>query len=133
MPTIHVEAQVSRDELLKAVEQLSTLELEQFVSEVLTLMAKHLGRELTFAEENLVQTIRMGLSKELRHRCAQLIAKRREETLTPEEYTELLDLTDQVEEQEQSRLRALAELAQVRKMPLASLMSDLGIQAPAHE
>lgn len=40
MPTIHVEAEVSREELLKAVEQLSPQELSQFVSQVLTLRAR---------------------------------------------------------------------------------------------
>lgn len=40
MPTIHVEPEVSREELLKAVEQLSPQELSQFVSQVLTLRAR---------------------------------------------------------------------------------------------
>jgi hypothetical protein len=40
MPTIHLQAEVSRDALLGAVEQLSPAELDQFVAEVLELRAR---------------------------------------------------------------------------------------------
>ena len=40
MPTVTVEAEISRDELLKAVDQLSPPELSQFVSQVLALRAR---------------------------------------------------------------------------------------------
>jgi hypothetical protein len=43
MPTIHVAAEVSREELLKAVEQLSPQELEQFIAQVLSLRARRRG------------------------------------------------------------------------------------------
>jgi hypothetical protein len=40
MPTLHVEAQVSPDDLLQAVDQLGMAELERFVSRVIALRAR---------------------------------------------------------------------------------------------
>jgi hypothetical protein len=40
MPTIHLQAEVSRDALLEAVGQLSPTELDRFVAEVLELRAR---------------------------------------------------------------------------------------------
>jgi hypothetical protein len=129
MPTIQVEAQVSRRELLKAVEQLDALELQQFVADVLALRAQREAPRLSPAETELLLRINQGLPEELRPRFEHLIAKRRNETLTPEEYDELLRLTETLEQQQASRIAALTELAQLRKTPLAALMKDLEIQA----
>ena len=40
MPTIHLEAEVSRESLLNAVDQLNSTELDQFVTDVLDLRAR---------------------------------------------------------------------------------------------
>ena len=55
--------------------------------------------------------------------------KRREESLTPEEYQELLWLIEESETFTLKRLQALTELAQLRSLSLRGLMDQLGIKA----
>jgi hypothetical protein len=131
MPTIHLEAEVSREALLKAVEQLSPPELDQFVTDVLTLRSRHGPPRLGAIESGLLLRINQGLPDELRDSYDALIARRDEEALTPDEHQELLRLTEEVERIEGDRLEALAELARVRGLPLLALMQDLGIPAPS--
>lgn len=133
MSTIHVDAQVSPDELLKAVDQLAPPELESLLARVLAVRARHQAPCLPASEAALLLQINQGLPTPLRQRYAELIGKRRNESLTPEEHTELLRLTTEVENLEASRVRSLAELAQLRQTTLSALLDDLGIQAPAYE
>ena len=132
MPTIRVEAQVSSGELLKAVEQLSPAEFQQFVSEDLELRASREAPRLSGSEADLLLRINQGLPEEWRRRLDDLIAKRQAEALTPDEHEDLLRLTDEVEKREAERLAALMELARLRGTSLAALMRRLGIKAPAH-
>jgi hypothetical protein len=132
MTTILVQAQVSPDELVKGVEQLSQPELEQFVSTVLTLQAQRKAPVLAEDEAELLLKINRGIPPELQQRYAVLIEKRRNEELTAEEYDELLRLTDSVETLETQRIQHLAELAQLRRVSLRQLMLDLGIVPPRY-
>lgn len=130
MPTIQLHAEVSADDLLHAIEQLPPDELRQFVERVLTLRAQRQSSCLNQTETDLLHQINQGLPDELRARYNELIQKRQDQTLTPEEHAELLRLTDQAEMLEASRAHALVQLAQLRQKPLTAMLSDLGI--PAH-
>ncbi len=131
MPTIQVQAELSPDDLFHAVEQLGPPELERFVQQVLALKARRQAPSLNRAETELLGQINRGLPANLRERYAELIGKRQAQTLSTEEHDELLRLTDQVETLESQRALALVELAQLRHQPLAALLQDLGIPAPA--
>jgi hypothetical protein len=133
MPTIQVEAHLSPRDLLKATEQLDAAELQQFVADVLGLRARRQAPRLSATESELLLIVNRGLPEPIGLRYRELIAKRRQQTLTPEEHDELLRLTDQVEQLEADRLAALSALAQVRQTTLAALIADLGLRAPAHE
>jgi hypothetical protein len=133
MPTIQVEAHLSRRDLLRAAEQLEPAELQQFVTDVLGLRARHQAPRLSAPESELLLIVNRGLPEDLQGRYRALLAKRRQQNLAPEEQAELLRLTDQVEQLEADRLAALSELAQVRQTTLADLMRGLGLQAPSHE
>lgn len=61
-----------------------------------------------------------------------LTAKRRAETLTPQEYQELLELVDEIELRDAKRAEYLAELAQLRNLSLRILMAQPGIRPPAY-
>lgn len=61
MPTIHLRAEVSRDALLEAVEQLSPPELDQFVAAVLQLRSRRGPGRLDAAESDLLTRINQGL------------------------------------------------------------------------
>jgi hypothetical protein len=131
MPTVRVEAQLSSEELLKAVQQLELAELEQFVSQVVALRAQRRAPCLSRPEAELLQKINRGLPEEARQRYAALMAKRGQETLTPEEHAELLRLTDQAERLQAERMESLVALAQLRQKSLSEVMDDLGLRAPA--
>lgn len=60
------------------------------------------------------------------------MAKRQAEILTPEEHSELLHLTEQIEKLQAQRMEYLAELARLRGTSLTALMKNLGIQMPTY-
>jgi len=132
MPVVQVEAQLPTDELLKGVGQLSQPDLEQFVFQVIALRAKRQAPSLPRAESELLLKINEGVPSDIQKRYNELIAKRQAETLTPDEYEELLRLTQQVERLEVRRVEHLAELARLRGVSLTALMDNLGIRPPAY-
>lgn len=132
MPVVQVEAQLPTDALLKAVGQLNQSDLEQFVFQVIALRARRQASSLPRAESELLLKINKGVSLDLQARYNELIAKRQAETLTPDEYEELLGLTQQVERLDVHRLEHLAELARLRGTSLTALMENLGIRPPSY-
>ena len=84
----------------------------------------HLSQE----EAVLFQKIHQGLPEATWQEYHDLIAKRRAETLRPEEHVRLLALSDSIAEANAERLAHLAELARQRKTPLKTLMAQLGIK-----
>ena len=132
MSTVEVRSQVSVNELLNGVAQLDTPELEHFVAQVLTLRAKRIAPCLPEAEVALFEKINQGLPLDVQHRYDDLTAKRRAETLTPEEHRELLALIDRVEQADAERVQALSELAQRRNVSVTALMTELGIRPPEY-
>lgn len=132
MPTIQIEAQVSTEQLLRVVEQMPAHELDTFVASVLALRAQRDAPHLSEAESDLFLKINHAIPPELQQRYDELISKRQAETLSVEEYTELLNLTDQIEKLEADRVVALADLARLRHTSLPELIHALGIQAPSY-
>jgi len=132
MATVEVRSQVSPDELLDGVAQLDTPALERFVSQVLTLRAKRIAPSMPKKEAELLQQINQGLSPDVQRRYDELTARRRAETLPPEEHQELLALVDRIEQADAERVRALIELAQLRNVSVTTLMAELGIRRPAY-
>ncbi len=133
MPTLHVETQVSSDELLQAVDQLETADLERFVSRVLALRARRAAPSAPPEEAALLLQINRGLPTEMRDRLGRLNEKSEDEALTPDEHAELLRLVAQVEALEVERIENLSRLARLRGVSLAALMDELGIRPPDGE
>ncbi len=132
MTVVQVQAHLSMEELLNAIGQLSPPELENFVQSTLILRAQRQAPHMNHAETELLRKINQGLPISTQKRYATLIAKRRTETLTTEEYQELLQLTDDVENFEAQRVIYLTELAQLRQVTVDVLMQQLGIKAPEY-
>lgn len=130
MTTPRVESLVSPDELLKAVGQLNMSELERFTSQVIALQAQRKASALPHSETELLLKINQGLPINLRERYNELIEKRRLETLSTKEHSELLRLTREVEKIESQRTEHLAQLAKIRKTTLSDLMKTLGLRTP---
>ena len=132
MPIVQVKAQLSTDELLKAVRQLTPTELERLAFQIIALRAQRQAPSLPQDEAELLLKINQGVPPEVQKRYNELIAKRRAESLSPDEYDELLRLTDQVENLEARRMEYLAELARLRQTSLTKLMENLGIRPPVY-
>ena len=131
MTLIQLEAQVSADQLLRAVAQLPPPEFERFLAGVRQLPpSSPKARRLSRRESELLWQINQGLPAATQRRYDELIEKRRDETLTDEEYQQLLQLTDQAEAWDVKRLECLTELATLRRLPLTALLAELEIQAP---
>lgn len=125
--------EIDLDEVLKSVAQLEPNELEQVVNQLIALQARRRAVSLSSAETDLLQRINQGLPLTLRSHYEELNAKLHEETITPAEHEELLQLTDQIEQADAERLRHLIALAQVRQVPVGTLMDQLDIsQPPVH-
>lgn len=127
-----MEAQMPADELLEVVGRLSQPELEQFVFQVIALRAKRHAPSLPRVEADLLLKINEGLPSDIQQRYADLMAKRQAETLTPDEYAELLTLTQQAEQLQVRRVEYLAELARGRGISLTALMENLGIRPASY-
>jgi hypothetical protein len=128
MPTINIQAEVSVDVLVKAVEQLREAELRQFTARILALNAKRMAPSVTQEEAELLLQINSPLPADIQRRFDELIRKRDAETLNNEEYVELLRLTQQVEAFDVARLEALTKLAVLRGVTLPELMRQLDIK-----
>jgi hypothetical protein len=76
-------------------------------------------------ESELLQTINRGLNPEKGERLTQLQTKLRDETLNKREHGQLLRLTDELERLAAERLKALMELAAIRKTTVPKLMKEL--------
>jgi hypothetical protein len=86
-------------------------------------VATHLNAD----ESALLQRVNLGLPPAKQRRYDDLVAKRQAEVLTDEEHEELIALSDEQEMIAADRLAALADLARLRDVPLAALVSSLGL------
>ncbi|MDX2241910.1 MAG: STAS/SEC14 domain-containing protein [Leptolyngbyaceae cyanobacterium bins.302] len=109
---------------------MSTPDLEDFASQVLVLRAKRRSLSLSQSESELLSKINQGLPSELWERVEQLRAKQDDETLTSEERSEMIGLTEKIETANVERVKLLAELADLRGVPLSKLMQDLEVNSP---
>ncbi|MBF0121672.1 MAG: STAS/SEC14 domain-containing protein [Desulfobacterales bacterium] len=130
MPVIKLKADLSFDQLVNAVGQLSRSELEKLFSQVNYIRPLYEEYRISDTESKLLMKINAGVPNVVQRKYDELIAKRNKRTLTDEEYSELLQMTDQIELLDAKRLKYLTELADIRNKPLMLLMSELGIKTP---
>ena len=131
MPTINIQADISVDGLVKAVEQLSETDLQQFTSQVLALKAKRTAASVTQDEAELLLRINSRLPDDVQRRYDELMAQRDAAALDAEALAELLRLTKHVEAFDVARVEALTQLAARRGITLSALMRQLEIVSPA--
>ncbi len=88
---------------------------------------------LSKKETELFLKINRGLSEKQRQRLDDLNEKIEESFLTDEEHAELMRLTNRVERLWVERLRAIIDLAKLRKIPPEELMRQLEIEPPSYD
>ena len=133
MPTVQVKTQIPLENLLHGVEQLSSTDLEDFVSQVIQIQAQRKVPTLTAEESELLLQINQGLSPNIWQQYEELKQKRRMETLTEAEHQTLIEISNQIEEANASRIESLAMLAAIRNISLDVLMANLQITPHSYE
>lgn len=116
-------------DLLDAVKQMPPEDFDAFIEEALSLR-KPPRTTLSAQETKLIKQINRGLPVELRKRCSQLAGRQKKGILTATEHEELLKLTHEAENRDADRAAALVELAKLRRLPVRTLMKQMGIKAP---
>lgn len=103
-----------------------------FVAQVLQ---QHLRRReiaVSEAEAELLTQINVGLSAQEWRRLYQLREKVESETLRADERSELLLLTDRLENANAQRMDALIKLAALRRTTLDALLDEFGLRPSAN-
>jgi hypothetical protein len=126
--TFMATGQVSRPELLKAVQQLGPEEFDAFLEQALALRKSSKPAVLSATESRLLERINRGIPDEVSRRYAELARKRKRRALTADEHRELLALTHEVETRDADRAAALVRLAKARRVPVRTLIKTLGIR-----
>jgi hypothetical protein len=104
--------------------------MEKVSRRLLHLQARRRAPHLPEREAELLREVYRAKRSGFQERFDELNARRRAFALTPEEHDELLRLVDESEAFTVRRLEALTELAQLRQVPLPTLMKQLGLKPP---
>lgn len=115
-------------QLLDAVHQLSSDELERFVGDVVRLEASRREPALSEQEAELLRRINAEPPPEKLARLRELRQRRHAGELADREQAEFVELSDWVEEVHAERMAHVAELARLRGVGLAETMQQLGIK-----
>ena len=130
MAALSNRAKPATEAVLAAIEQLEPAEIEKVSRRLLHLQASRKASHLPEREAELLGEIYCGKRPGFQERFDELNAKRHAFSLSPEEHQELLRLVEESEAFTVRRLEALAELAQLRQVPLPALMKQLGLKPP---
>jgi hypothetical protein len=119
---------MSVDELIAAANTLNEPDLDRVLHQIATLRARRKSPVLPEEESKLLLKINQPVPSDLRSDYQVLLEKREAEILTDDEYSCLIQLSQQIEAIGAERLEALATLAQLRQTSLVDLMKTLGIE-----
>jgi hypothetical protein len=87
------------------------------------------NRSVPMTEAELIQQINIGLSPSDWEKYHAFIDKRQAETLTQDEYQQLVLMSDRLEKLNVQRIQSLIQLAKLRQQTLPELMENLGINS----
>lgn len=119
-------------QVVAVARELDTKDLEAVIHDLLTMRAQRSAPALPREEAALLAKINRGVSPEKLQRFESLQARRRAEAMNDQEQTELIALTEEMEKMDAQRVKHLAKLAQIRKISLRELMSQIGLSASIH-
>ena len=129
---ITIQTQLSYDQLLEAVSQLSPAELTDFQKQLAQLRANQPGASLPKQEANLLLKINQLPSFKADTKYQALLTKRQEGTLLDIEHKKLIRLNEKYERLDAKRAKHLIQLAKLRGVSLSDLMNALEIPPPTY-
>lgn len=119
---------VEIDEVVAAVNDLETPELEVFFDKIASIVAAR-KKDQPLQEAELLAKIKVpALSAHDQSEYERLYQKLQKETINEQEYEQLSDLLQQVEQRGVERLKQLVELSKLRNTTLPAVMAELNIE-----
>jgi len=115
-------------ELVQTARQLSDGDFERFYEQIQRLHARKAVDEQQREADRLLKKLSTPLPRRVQMRWNYLIARRDSNTITAEEYAELLHLTEVVEKHDLMRLKWMAKLSEVSRIPLSQIPQHYGLQ-----
>ncbi len=131
MTQIIIQSQLPFEQLIQTVEQLDSSELEQLIAQTIKVKTKRKILSLPNDQSLLLQQITQYIPDQLQDRYDFLISKRQDNTLTDQEYQELINLGEHIEAIDVKRLENLTELAKLRQTSLNELIQEFQLQPQA--
>jgi hypothetical protein len=124
--TLQLSSELEQQLLSAAIEQ--GIEPDLYILNTLQerLRSNH---SVPMTEAELIQQINIGLSPSDWEKYHALIVKRQAETLTQDEYQQLVSMSDCLEKLNVQRTQSLIQLAKLRQQTLPELMENLGINS----
>jgi hypothetical protein len=124
--TLQLSSELEQQLLSAAIEQ--GIEPDLYILNTLQerLRSNH---SVPMTEAELIQQINIGLSPSDWEKYHALIVRRQAETLTQDEYQQLVSMSDRLEELNVQRIQSLIQLAKLRQQTLPELMKNLGINS----
>ncbi|MDI6768407.1 MAG: hypothetical protein QMD04_01870 [Anaerolineales bacterium] len=132
--TIHLDVTSELERQLRKVASQMGLTPDTYIMRLLQkdLQTHAAPARLSPEESKLLQQINASLSAIDWDHYQILLAKRDAESLNTQEQAELVALSDQIEEANARRMKAVAELARLRKTTVPALVETLGLSSSAH-
>jgi hypothetical protein len=127
MPTDVARPKVTPTQVLADMARLTASQLQTVIECAAQLRLQKRKLVLPARESDLLRVINRGLSAAKTARLEQLQQKLREETIARREQQQMLQLTDELERLGVERLKALLELAAIRKTSVPKLMLEMGL------
>ena len=118
--------------LFQTLSSLNLSDLDQVMTKVINLRKQKLPTVLSRTETQLLKKINITAPNEIQKRYNFLYSKRKKETLTDDNYQELLELTTYMESLNVKRLENLIELAKNRNLTLDELSEQLQLKSNFH-
>ena len=120
-----VQVEVSRNALLKAVEDMSLDDQNAFVDAMLLMRARRIAPSISTDETELLDRVnKTVLSSPEKERMQKLSDKLAQESIIEEERQELIALTDKSESLNVERLTAVTQLATLRQQSFRDVVED---------
>lgn len=123
----------SSQQIISAVQTMPLDELEQLVGNVLAVRAERIAPHLSGEESKLLHIIQKTLPDESLRRMKELQNLRDSEKLSSEGFAELAELIEKLEAIHAERMKAIADLAELRGIPFQTAIERVGLHLPDYE
>lgn len=119
-------------QLVKAIESMPLSDLDEFIAQALQIRARRIAPAFSKNEADLLFQIGQGLPPRIWRRYEALNQIKDNRNLSESEQSEMLDLSQQIEQYSFRRLQLMSQLANLRKVSLQNIADQLGVGMPKY-